>query len=149
LRMLVYSNILKPIILHTYPPMKMEQTECAETSAHKIQTPGNYPETSIQHSEHGEGLKSRIFCLAPLIRLLSPAHRQVTTTLSQLSSSVFILLCCPHLHLSSDGYFRVPLTSPVSVQNYAPPAALPVSPHMGWWLMRHIVSHARPQLASR
>jgi len=39
--------------------MKMEQTECSETSAYKIQTPGNYPEESIQHSEHGERLKSR------------------------------------------------------------------------------------------
>ena len=38
-----------PAILHTYPPMKMEQTECFETSAYKIQTPGNYAEESIQH----------------------------------------------------------------------------------------------------
>jgi len=45
--------------LHTYPPMKMEQ--CSETSVHKIQTPGNNPEASVQHSEHGESLKSRIF----------------------------------------------------------------------------------------
>jgi hypothetical protein len=30
--------------------MKMEQTECSETSAHKIQTPGKYPEESIQQS---------------------------------------------------------------------------------------------------
>jgi hypothetical protein len=37
----------------------MEQTERSETSAYKIQTPGNYPEESIQHSEHGESLKSR------------------------------------------------------------------------------------------
>jgi hypothetical protein len=27
---------------------------------HRIQTPGNYPEESIQHSEHGESLKSSI-----------------------------------------------------------------------------------------
>jgi hypothetical protein len=39
--------------------MKMEQTECPETSAYKIQTPGNYPEENIQHTEHGESLKSR------------------------------------------------------------------------------------------
>jgi hypothetical protein len=39
--------------------MKMEQTDCFETSAYKIQTPGNYPEESIQHSEYGESLKSR------------------------------------------------------------------------------------------
>jgi len=28
--------------------MKMEQTECSETSAYKIQTPGNHPQESIQ-----------------------------------------------------------------------------------------------------
>jgi len=28
--------------------MKMEQTECSETSAYKIQTPGTYPEENIQ-----------------------------------------------------------------------------------------------------
>jgi hypothetical protein len=28
--------------------MKVEQTECSETSEYKIQTPGNYPEESIQ-----------------------------------------------------------------------------------------------------
>jgi hypothetical protein len=39
--------------------MKMEQTECSETSAYKIQTPGNYPEENIQHTEHGESFKSR------------------------------------------------------------------------------------------
>jgi hypothetical protein len=48
--------------LHTYPPMKMEQTECSETSGYKIQAPGNYPEESIRHSAHGESLKSRICC---------------------------------------------------------------------------------------
>ena len=36
-----------------------EQTECSETSAYKIQTPGNYPEENTQHTEHGESLKSR------------------------------------------------------------------------------------------
>jgi hypothetical protein len=39
--------------------MKMEQTKCSETSAYKLQTPGNYPKESIQHTEHGESLKSR------------------------------------------------------------------------------------------
>jgi hypothetical protein len=38
--------------------MKMEQADCSETSTYKIQTPGNYPEESIQHSEHSESLKS-------------------------------------------------------------------------------------------
>jgi hypothetical protein len=39
--------------------MKMEQTECSETLAYKIRTPGNYPEESMQLSEQGEILKSR------------------------------------------------------------------------------------------
>jgi hypothetical protein len=39
--------------------MKMEQTECSETLAFKLQMPGNNPEESIQHSKQGESLKSR------------------------------------------------------------------------------------------
>ena len=45
-----YPNILNPSYFHPYPPMKMEQTDCSETSAYKIQTPGNCPEKSIQQS---------------------------------------------------------------------------------------------------
>ena len=47
--------------------------ECFETSAYKIQTPGNYPEGSIQHSEHGESLKSRLLLLI-LNSVLNSAH---------------------------------------------------------------------------
>jgi hypothetical protein len=39
--------------------MKMEQTECSETPAYKIQTPGTQAKERVQHSEHGESLKSR------------------------------------------------------------------------------------------
>jgi len=52
-----YPNILDP---HHYPPVNMEQTECSETLAYKIQMLGNYPEEIIQHSKHGKSLKSRI-----------------------------------------------------------------------------------------
>ena len=41
------------------PPAYEDGRECSETSAHKIQMPGNNPEESIQHLEHGESLKSR------------------------------------------------------------------------------------------
>jgi hypothetical protein len=51
------SNFSNLVILHTYLPMKTEQTECSETLAYKIQTPGNYPEENIQHSQHGKSLK--------------------------------------------------------------------------------------------
>jgi hypothetical protein len=40
--------------------MKTEQTGCSETSAYKIQKPGNYPEENVQHTEHGKSLKSGI-----------------------------------------------------------------------------------------
>jgi hypothetical protein len=43
--------------------MKMEQTEFSETSAYKIQTPGNYPEEEIQHSEHSESLNQGYWML--------------------------------------------------------------------------------------
>ena len=41
--------------------MKMEQTEGSETSAYKIQTTDNYPEESIQNSEQGGSVKSRLY----------------------------------------------------------------------------------------
>ena len=47
-------------IIHIYLQTKMEQTECSETSAYKILTPGNYPKESIQHTEHGESLKLKM-----------------------------------------------------------------------------------------
>jgi hypothetical protein len=45
----------------------MVQTECSETSAYKIQTPGNYPEENMQHTEHGESLKSSISTLTCMV----------------------------------------------------------------------------------
>jgi hypothetical protein len=49
----------------------MEETECSETSAYKIQTPGNYPEENIQHTEHGESLKSKVFFVFLLMNVIS------------------------------------------------------------------------------
>jgi hypothetical protein len=39
--------------------MKMERTECSETLAFKLQTPGNNPKENIRRSKHDESLKSR------------------------------------------------------------------------------------------
>ena len=44
---------------HRQMPMKMEQIECSETSAYKIETPENCPVLNKLYSEHGENLKSR------------------------------------------------------------------------------------------
>ena len=47
---------------HTsYLPAYEDGTECSETSAYKIQTPGNYPEENIQHLGHV--LKAPFFSL--------------------------------------------------------------------------------------
>jgi hypothetical protein len=43
--MVIYNLYLQ---LFTFLPMKMEQIEFSETSAYKIQTPGNYPEENIR-----------------------------------------------------------------------------------------------------
>jgi hypothetical protein len=53
---------------HIYLPMKMEQTECSETSAYKLQTPCNYPKEGIQHTEHGESLKSNTWDVSWRVR---------------------------------------------------------------------------------
>jgi len=59
--------------------MKMEQ--CSEMLTYKIQTPGNYPEESIQHSEHGESFKSRLVAC-----YLVGAHISL--------HSLFVVICC-------------------------------------------------------
>jgi hypothetical protein len=53
--------------------MMMEQTQSSETSAYKIKTAGNYSEEIIQHSEHGESLKSR--------RIMSTSHEEQCTVI--------------------------------------------------------------------
>jgi hypothetical protein len=57
----------RPISSHLFflltPPMKMEPTECSETSAHTIQAPWNHPKERKRHSEQGKSLKSKnVFC---------------------------------------------------------------------------------------
>jgi hypothetical protein len=45
-------------------------TVCSETSAYKIQTPGNNQNERIQHSQHGDSLKSRITVICKIIEIL-------------------------------------------------------------------------------
>jgi hypothetical protein len=52
-------TFIKLSSFHTHLPAYEDgRTECSETSAYKIQMPGNYPKEITQHSEHGESLKS-------------------------------------------------------------------------------------------
>jgi hypothetical protein len=56
----------KPLLL------KMEPTQCSETSAFNTQTPGKYPEDNSSLPQHGESLKSRTIkhvCEQPVINI--------------------------------------------------------------------------------
>jgi len=77
------------LYLHTYE----DGTECSETSAYKIQTPENYPEESIQHSEHGESLKSRIIVLVILFMqgTYNYAHLKQTMFLGYIVLQLFCI----------------------------------------------------------
>jgi hypothetical protein len=44
--------------------MKMEQTQCSETSSIKHHTPENNPKDYTQHSEQDESLKSSMINIA-------------------------------------------------------------------------------------
>ena len=57
--------------------MKMEHTESSKTLAYKIQMPGNYPEESIQHSEHGGSFKPRIIHHLHVLNRLTIHHQEV------------------------------------------------------------------------
>ena len=54
-----HPNNLIPFIFPFTLPMKMEQIECSKMSAYKIQMSENHAKERIQHSEHGESVKSR------------------------------------------------------------------------------------------
>jgi hypothetical protein len=68
--------------------VKTGQTECSETSAYKLKTPGNYPKESIQHLEHGESLKSRKSVLLSFVRI---SVRQAT--LNDSAEYSLLVLC--------------------------------------------------------
>ena len=85
----------------------MEQTECSETSAYKIQTPGNHPKESIQHLRHGESLKSRNSLSSSWNPLLSSLTYPVLGPLNPVYTLVIISPCTcedyPNLKMEAAG----------------------------------------------
>jgi hypothetical protein len=45
-----YPTLSTTLTLHTFSPMKMEQTGCSETLVFKLQTPGTDPEESLRQN---------------------------------------------------------------------------------------------------
>ena len=86
--------------------MKMEQTQCSKTLAYEIQTLGNLPEESIQHSEHPISLKSRISLKMLKLQIAYQqvyVHIVVTTAHSDEPPLIqyhsrFFFLGCAHKH---------------------------------------------------
>ena len=64
-----YADVSEHSLFRLHRPVKMEQTECSEMLAYKIQTPGNYPRrkhaTSVKSCFPGESNKVMI-CLGDL-----------------------------------------------------------------------------------
>jgi hypothetical protein len=95
--------------------MKMEQTVCSETSAYKIQMPGNYPEENIQHTEHGESLKSKAYNLFYTVRL---TEERVFKQLREIEVSVlnvitiicklFYVFCAAGMEMTLRGWNVIP-----------------------------------------
>jgi hypothetical protein len=55
---IVCSILIDGVSISTYTTY-VHGTECSETSAHTIQTPGNHPKERIHHSEHVVSLESK------------------------------------------------------------------------------------------
>jgi len=88
----------------------MEQTECSETLANKIQTPGNYPEESIQHSEHGKSLKSRI--LRSLVGCLQKKEVRVNINMSKVYIHLSLQIAAIAIHRHATYFNKILSTCP-------------------------------------
>jgi hypothetical protein len=97
-----YRTFWSPVIIHIYSPMKMEQTACPETLALKLQTPVNWPEESIQRSEHGESSKSRTvqyFVTNTTLRISNTFNNWTNTLLLSIFSVYSILTLIHTCHV--------------------------------------------------
>jgi hypothetical protein len=92
--------------------MKMEQTQCSETSAIKHHTPGDNPKDYTQHSEHGDSLISRTTgkptASEELLRLCGD--------LSRCTSWPCVYGCLPYLRLTQTQWLLVNINYRTSVQ---------------------------------
>jgi hypothetical protein len=80
--------------------MKMQQAQCSETLALKLQALGNNPKESIGHSKHGKSLKSRIF--RPTIPgrwnpFISDSHNITTNKCTNLNTKFSTHTICHNL----------------------------------------------------
>jgi hypothetical protein len=92
-------TFLKPSHSSHLPAYENGTDSFPETSVYKIQKPGNYPEESIQHSDHGESLKSRM-----QLRFHLEHQAEISLITSQVAASVNSIMshsCTPFMTLIS------------------------------------------------
>ena len=74
--------------------LKMEQTQCSETSAFNTQAPGRYPEDNLSLLQHGERLKTR------MMYIVSLTYRLLWTIRSQTAHEIIFFKICPSKNLT-------------------------------------------------
>ena len=88
--------------------MKMEQTECSEMLAYKIQAPGNYPEESIQHLFYFPQNYIYfiiLFCLLKLYIFSQTVDCNLNTHSCQLTVKVYLVVITNKMQLGNGIYY--------------------------------------------
>jgi len=70
----------------------------AETSAYKIQTPGNYPKENLQQPQHGESLKAKTLRFSYVTTLSTSQHSAECRNMCNLAAGVHHQLHFPKLN---------------------------------------------------
>ena len=79
--------------------MKMEQTECSETSVYKVQTPGNYPKESIQHSDGHLQKQHKIQIIIIIIIIIIISNRPDLTFTNKKTMTTYLMdIAVPNTH---------------------------------------------------
>jgi hypothetical protein len=100
--------------------LKLEPTQCSETSAFNTQTPGKYPEDNLSLQQHGESLKTRPTGLLSrgkttvadwrvcVVNWLSSGSGGIGTIKNSSLENVFLNYKLRHLRIINHSWQRIP-----------------------------------------
>jgi hypothetical protein len=103
--------------------VKMEPTECSETSAFNIQTPGKYPEENLPYLQHGESLKIMLRVFDYICTLYRPAyfvHYYIKMSAGYVKCYSILYLIFLLLLVSVESYFVFPLLTSTCASLFRP-----------------------------
>jgi len=90
-----FSNL---VILHIYPPIKMEQTECSETSAYKIHTPAITQKKAYNIQNTAKVWNQECF------KFITSKGFSDCKHITDRQTYVYSLECCVCIHMCEDLY---------------------------------------------